>query len=84
VKKNILFVGLYVHADTIVVTIAKSGRHGQVYSMETVANWPDSIGTLIRKLIHKGEICACYKAGLVVRKPRALRSCQTCARNISG
>jgi transposase len=63
VKKNTLFVGLDVHADTIAVAIAESGRDGQVFSMGMVANRSDSIGKLVRKLKHKGEIRACYEAG---------------------
>jgi transposase len=63
VKKNTLFVGLDVRADTISVAIAESGRDGQVYSMGTIANRPDSIRKLIRKLKEKGEIRVCYEAG---------------------
>jgi transposase len=62
-KKNTLFVGLDVHADTISVALAESGRDGQVYSMGIIANRPDSIRKLIRKLENKGQLRVCYEAG---------------------
>jgi transposase len=62
-KKHTLFVGLDVHAETISVAVAESGRDGQVYSMGIVANRPASIRKLIKKLEDKGQLRVCYEAG---------------------
>ena len=62
-KKNTLFVGLDVHADTISVAVAQSGRNGQVLSMGIVANRPDSVRKLIKKLQNQGQPRVCYEAG---------------------
>ena len=62
-KKNTTFIGLDVHADTISVAVAEPGREGQVHSMGIIANRPDSIRKLIKKLRGKSEIQVCYEAG---------------------
>ncbi len=62
-KKNTLFVGLDVHADTIAVAVAESGRNGEVRSLGIVANKPPSIRKLVRKLQKKRELQVCYEAG---------------------
>jgi len=46
--KNVRFVGLDVHAETIAVAVAESG--GEVRSLGTIPNRFESVARLIRKL----------------------------------
>ena len=46
--KNVRFIGLDVHAETIAVAVAEPG--GEVRSLGTIPNRPESVGRLIRKL----------------------------------
>lgn len=62
-KKYTLFVGLDVHADTIAVAVAESGRDGEVRSLGRIANRPESIRKLVKKLGSKKELRVCYEAG---------------------
>jgi transposase len=63
-RKNTLFVGLDVHAETISVAVAESGRDGEVRSLGIIANRPESIRKLMRKLQQKNKnLRVCYEAG---------------------
>ena len=55
------FVGLDVHADTIAVAVAES--RGEVRSLGTIANRPESVKRLVKKLSAEGPWKACYEAG---------------------
>lgn len=64
-KKNSVrstrFVGLDVHADTIAVAVAKP--RGEVRSLGMIANRPESVKRLVKKLSAEGFWKACYEAG---------------------
>ena len=60
-KETVRFLGLDVHAETIVVAIAEPG--GEVRSLGTIANREESIRKLIGKLGAVGQLRACYEAG---------------------
>ena len=59
--KNVRFIGLDVHAQTIAVAVAEPG--GDVRSLGTIANRVESVRKLIRKLGSPGHLRACYEAG---------------------
>jgi transposase len=59
--KNLRFIGLDVHAETIAVAVAEPG--GEVRSLGTIPNRPESVGRLIRKLGKPGQLRVCYEAG---------------------
>jgi transposase len=60
-KKNIVFVGLDVHAETIAVATAGGG--GEVRSLGKIPNRPESIKRLMKRLGPAGMLRACYEAG---------------------
>ena len=64
-KKNsagsIRFLGLDVHADTIAVAVAEA--KGDVRFLGTIANRPESVKRLVKKLSTEGSWKACYEAG---------------------
>lgn len=62
-KKGITYVGLDVHAGTIAVAVAESGRRGEVRSLGKVPNRPESIRKLVKKLGPVDRLRACYEAG---------------------
>jgi transposase len=59
--KNVRFIGLDVHAETIAVAVAEPG--GEVRSLGVIPNRPESVGRLIRKLGKPEQLQACYEAG---------------------
>ncbi len=59
--KNIRFVGLDVHAETIAIAIAEP--NGEVRSLGTIPNREESIRRLVRKLGPAEQLHACYEAG---------------------
>jgi transposase len=60
--KNVRFVGLDVHAQTIAVAIAEPGG-GEVRSLGSIPNRPESVSKLIKKLGKPGQLRVCYEAG---------------------
>lgn len=58
---SVRFVGLDVHAETITVAVAESP--GEVRSLGTFANRPESVRKLVSKLGPVKQVRACYEAG---------------------
>jgi transposase len=63
VQKTTRFVGLDVHAETIAVAVAEAGRDGEVRSLGTIPNRPESVRKLVRKLGQPETLRVCYEAG---------------------
>ena len=61
--KKIRFVGLDVHAETIAVAIAEPERNGEVRSLGSVPNRPESVRKLVKKLGPVDQLQVCYEAG---------------------
>jgi transposase len=59
--RNVRFVGLDVHAQTIAVAVAETG--GEVRSLGVIPNRAESINKLIRKLGKPEQLRVCYEAG---------------------
>jgi transposase len=59
--KNVRFIGLDVHAETIAVAVAEPS--GEVRDLGTIPNRPESVGRLIRKLGKPEQLRVCYEAG---------------------
>jgi transposase len=59
--KNLRFVGLDVHAETIAVAVAESG--GEVRSLGVIAHRAEPVNRLIRKLGKPEQLRVCYEAG---------------------
>lgn len=57
------FVGLDVHKDTISVSIAEDGRDGEVRFIGVIANTPDEVAKIAKRLSRHGELDFCYEAG---------------------
>ena len=63
-SKELLYLGLDVHAENIAVAIAEAGRDGELRSYGEIPNTFHSVEKLIRKLGHPGkELRVCYEAG---------------------
>ena len=58
---KVRFLGLDVHADTIAVAIAEPA--GEVRSLGTIPNRPESIRMLVKKLGAAASLRVCYEAG---------------------
>jgi transposase len=59
--RNVRFVGMDVHAQTIAVAVAEAG--GEVRSLGVIPNTAESVGKLIRKLGKPQALRVCYEAG---------------------
>ena len=59
--KNVRFVGLDVHAETIAVAVAETG--GEVRSVGVIPNRPESVRRLMVKLGKPEQLRVCYEAG---------------------
>lgn len=59
--KGTRFVGLDVHAETIAVAVAESRTEAR--SLGVVANRPDAVRRLLRKLGAPSKLAVCYEAG---------------------
>ena len=60
-KKDIRFVGLDVHAETIAVAVAEP--NGQVRSLGIIPNRPQAVAKMIKRLGPAENLRACYEAG---------------------
>ncbi len=58
--KNVRFIGLDVHAETIAVAVAERGD--EVRSLGMIPNRPESVGHVIRKLGKPEQLRVCYEA----------------------
>src|SRR6266849_5793110 len=61
VMKNVRFIGLDVHAETIAVAVAEPD--GEVRSVGVIPNRPESIRKLVKKLGPAEQLRVCYEAG---------------------
>src|SRR5882672_5593007 len=61
VMKNVRFIGLDVHAETIAVAVAEPD--GEVRSVGVIPNRPESIQKLVKKLGPAAQMRVCYEAG---------------------
>ena len=63
-NKIVKYVGLDVHKDSITIAIADEGRNGNVRVYGKIANTPDQIDKVMRKLISQNAQLRCvYEAG---------------------
>jgi transposase len=62
-KKRTRYLGLDVHAESIAVAVAETGRSGEVRSLGTIPNRSDAIRRLVGKLGGPEGLRACYEAG---------------------
>jgi transposase len=61
-QKDIRFVGLDVHKETIAIGVAEPSG-GEVRSLGTIPNEIEAIGKLVKKLRAGGAFTCCYEAG---------------------
>ena len=60
-KKDIRFVGLDLHAQTIAVAVAEPS--GQVHALGIIPNRPEAVRKLVRRLGSARSLRVCYEAG---------------------
>jgi len=58
---NVRFIGLDVHAETIAVAVVEP--NGEVRSLGTIPNRPESVRKLLKKLGPAAQLRVCYEAG---------------------
>jgi transposase len=64
IRKEVLYLGLDVHAENIAVALAEAGRDGEVRNYGEIPNTFHSVEKLLRKLGHPDkELRVCYEAG---------------------
>src|SRR5947209_6701043 len=61
-EKNIRYVGLDVHAETVAVAVVDTGA-GEALDLGVIPNRPESIRKLVRKLGPARSLRVCYEAG---------------------
>src|SRR4051812_23880114 len=61
VKKDIRFVGLDVHAETIAVAVAEPS--GEVRTLGTIPNRPEPLRRVLKRLGPPRSLRVCYEAG---------------------
>jgi hypothetical protein len=61
VKKDIRFVGLDVHGETIAVAVAEAD--GEARSLGVIPNRPEAVRRLVKKLGPAESLHLCYEAG---------------------
>ena len=59
--KNIRYVGLDVHAETIAVAVAEPG--GEIRDLGMIPHRPEAVRKLAARLGPAGQLRACYEAG---------------------
>jgi transposase len=63
-SKEVLYLGLDVHAENIAVAIAESGRDGEVRSYGVISSDLQNVEKVLRRLGHpRKELRVCYEAG---------------------
>ena len=61
--ENTTFIGLDVHKETITVALTESGERGEVREYGRIANSPEALKGLLRKLQRTGcQLQFCYVA----------------------
>ena len=64
VMDNITFVGLDVHKATVCMSVAESGRGGEVRQIGVFENRPEVLSRMVTRLGRNGRrLSFCYEAG---------------------